>query len=68
MGAYDGWACSIEVHVFTWEVLKPRKKVFDLKFEYAIHYNNELLVCILPPFASYFNNLDLYFEEYKLKF
>ncbi len=36
MCAYDRWACCIEVHVSSWEILHPVREVFSLKFEPAI--------------------------------
>jgi hypothetical protein len=36
MCAYDGWACSIKVHAFKWEVLHLVREFFSLNFELAI--------------------------------
>jgi hypothetical protein len=36
MCAYDGWACSIELHASKWKAIDLIKEVFSLKFDHKI--------------------------------
>jgi hypothetical protein len=47
MCAYDGWACSVEVHAFRWQVLHQVREVFSSEFAPAIMGSNNVMHCSL---------------------